>query len=430
MHKPVVVIGGGAAGMMAAGRAAQLGAQVLLIEKNNALGRKIYISGKGRCNVTNAGSVREFIENYPDNGHFLYSALNRFSNEDLVAFLESLGVPLKTERGGRIFPLSDRSADIIAAFSKYLEQGGVEIRLQETVLGIVEEQKEVKGVNTSRGYIPAQSLIVTTGGKSYPGTGSTGDGYRWAEELGHNIIPLRPALVPLNIKENWVTSLQGLSLKNVEVVLKVGAGTSPGNKGLPEDGKVLAREFGEMLFTHFGVSGPIILTLSRKVVDTGRRENLILSVNLKPALDEETLDQRVQRDFQKYLRKQIKNALDDLLPKRLIPVILELSHINPEKFVHQITRLERGELVKKIQALSMTVKGPRSLDEAIVTAGGVDLKEINPKTMESRLIKGLYFAGEVLDIDGYTGGYNLQAAFSTGFVCGQAAGLAVGGTKV
>ncbi len=410
---PVIVIGGGAAGLMAAGRAGEKGARVILLEKNRVLGRKVRISGKGRCNVTNAGELRAFIENYPGNGEFLYSAFHKFFNDDLRQLLESLGVSLKVERGGRVFPQSDQAADIVNALERYLQQGAVEVRREETVRKILLEKDCVTGVKTDSGTVNTSCVIVATGGKSYTATGSTGDGYRWAHEAGHTISPLRPALAPLNTREEWVKELQGLSLKNVEAVLRAGD-------------KVLGREFGEMLFTHFGVSGPIILTLSRWVARAEAHGDLLLQINLKPSLDVEKLDNRLQRDFQIYQRKQIKNALDDLLPKRLIPIIIKLSGIAPEKFVHQITRKERAVLIELLTALPLFVSGCRPLDEAIVTAGGVSLKEVNPKTMESKLVQGLYFAGEILDIDGYTGGYNLQAAFSTGYVAGDAAANRLG----
>ncbi|MDX9871205.1 MAG: NAD(P)/FAD-dependent oxidoreductase [Clostridia bacterium] len=405
----VVVVGGGAAGMLAAGRAAEAGAQVILLEKNKALGRKINISGKGRCNVTNAGEIRDFIENYPGGGQFLYSALSKLSNRDLMKLLEQYGVELKTERGGRVFPVSDTAGDIVGALEKYMNKYGVEVRKEEEVLGLLIEDQEVRGVKTAKGEVIASRVIVTTGGKSYPGTGSTGDGYKWAEEAGHMVVPLKPALVPLNIREEWVKGLQGLTLKNVEAAVLDGE-------------RVLQSEFGEMLFAHFGVTGPIILTLSRAVVNANKAPGrLQLRLNLKSALDEETLDKRLQRDFQKNQKKQLKNALDELLPKRLTACVITLSGIDPEKFVHQITREDRRELLHVLTGMTMTIEGPRSLTEAIVTVGGVSLKEINPRTMESKLVRGLYFAGEVLDIDGYTGGYNLQAAFSTGFVAGESA---------
>ncbi|PKM90984.1 MAG: aminoacetone oxidase family FAD-binding enzyme [Firmicutes bacterium HGW-Firmicutes-12] len=409
--KKVVVIGGGASGMIAAARAGEMGAKVVLLEKNKVLGRKISISGKGRCNVTNTADIKEFIENIPVNGQFLYSALSRFSSHNLMQLLLEQGVPVKIERGGRVFPVSDKAEDIVEALTKYIKNNGVEIRLEETALEVMIHNGEVRGIKTDKGFIDSSRIIITTGGKSYPGTGSTGDGFRWAEEIGHKVVPAKPALVPLNIRETWVKELQGLTLKNVEASIMDGD-------------KVIKSEFGEMLFTHFGVSGPIILTLSRAVVDKARVPGrLKLSINLKPALDEETLDKRLQRDFQKYQRKQLRNSLDELMPKNLIAYVIDLSGIDPEKFVHQVTKEERRNLLKTITGLTMTIEGPRSLTEAIVTAGGVSLKEIDPRTMGSKLIRGLYFAGEVLDIDGYTGGYNLQAAFSTGFVAGENAAL-------
>ncbi|MFY9175710.1 MAG: NAD(P)/FAD-dependent oxidoreductase [Peptococcia bacterium] len=403
----VLVIGGGAAGLLAAGRAAELGANVVLLEKNKMVGRKLLITGKGRCNVTNAGDINKFIENFSGNGRFLFSAFSKFFNQELEDLLKAQGVALKVERGGRIFPVSDKAADIVKALQNYAVKNGALIQLNKNITGLVVEEGQLIGVKTADDFLPAQRVIVATGGKSYPGTGSTGDGYLWAKEVGHSVVPPRPALVPLNTRESWVKDIQGLALKNVEVSLYKGE-------------KLLGQEFGEMLFTHFGVSGPIILTLSRYVVSSTGLE-LTLYINLKPALSEEKLDLRLQRDFQKYQRKQLKNALDDLLPKNLIPIVIEQSGVSPEKFVHQITKQERMDLLKTLQALKLTVSGPRSLAEAIVTAGGVSLKEVDPRTMESKLLPGLYFAGEVLDIDGFTGGYNLQAAFSTGYVAGESA---------
>jgi len=405
---PVIIIGAGAAGLIAAGRAAELGAPVLLLEKNKAVGRKLLISGKGRCNITNSGDIETFLQNYHGEGRFLYGAFHRFFHPELLELLREYGVETKVERGGRIFPISDKASDVVQALLQYVRKHQVELRTEEEVLEIWHEKGVVKGVKTNRWSIAGRAVIVATGGKSYPATGSTGDGYKWAAALGHTVITPRPALVPLNIQEEWVKQLQGLSLKNVEVTLT-------------HEEKVLGKEFGEMLFTHFGVSGPVILTLSRLVVEKDARPGLQLHLNLKPALDQEKLDKRLQRDLQKYLRKQLQNALDDLLPQRLIPVVIELSGIPPAKYVHQLTREERHSLGQTIRDLRMTVLGPRSLAEAIVTAGGVALKEVNPGTMESKLVRGLYFAGEVLDIDGLTGGYNLQAAFSTGYLAGEKA---------
>lgn len=411
LSSPLVVIGGGAAGMMAAGRAGELGAQVLLYEKNKKLGRKLLITGKGRCNVTNSGDLDTFIQSYHGKGRFLYSAFNHFFRDDLISLLHRFGVELKVERGGRVFPVSDQATDIVQALIRYCQESNVQIKTEE-VQEILTEKNRVKGLKTSRGFVECESLIIATGGKSYAATGSTGDGYKWAARFGHTVITPRPALVPLNIQESWVKELQGLALKNVEVTLLQGE-------------KVLGNEFGELLFTHFGVSGPVILTLSHLVVEKRAQEGLNLRINLKPALNEEKLEQRLQRDFQKYQRKQVQNALDDLLPQRLIPVVISLSSISPEKFVHQITKAERRNLVRTLRNLRMTVLGPRSLAEAIITAGGISLQEINSGTMESKIIKGLYFAGEVLDLDGFTGGFNLQAAFSTGYLAGESAAESV-----
>lgn len=409
---PLVIIGGGAAGLLAAGRAGELGARVILLEKNKGLGRKLLLTGKGRCNVTNNGELDTFIQNYYGKGRFLYSAFHHFFNHDLSELLQEYGVQLKVERGGRVFPVSDRAADVVQALCRYIQRSKVEVRTEEEVLAIFQEEGRVKGVQTSRGLIECQAVIVATGGKSYAATGSTGDGYKWAAELGHTVITPRPALVPLNIQDSWVKEAQGLTLKNVEV-------------SLCQEEKILGKEFGEMLFTHFGVSGPVILTLSRLVVESNLQQGLSLVINLKPALDVEKLDQRLQRDFQKYQRKQLQNALGDLLPQRLIPVVIRLSGLSPTKFVHQLTKAERMSLGQTLRGLRMTVLGPRSLAEAIITAGGVSLSEVQAGTMESKLIKGLYFAGEVLDIDGVTGGFNLQAAFSTGYLAGEKAAEAV-----
>ena len=406
----IVVIGGGAAGMMAAGRAGELGAKVLLVEKNKQPGRKLLLTGKGRCNVTNSSNLDTFIRSYHGKGRFLYSAFNHFFHDDLRELLKQNGVNLKAERGGRLFPVSDKAADVVLALIKYCQQNKVKIQTEAEVIGIIAEEGKVKGIKTAQGFVACEAVVVATGGKSYAATGSTGDGYKWATALGHTVIPPRPALVPLNIQEAWVKELQGVALKNVEVKLLQGD-------------KVLGKEFGEMLFTHFGVSGPVILTLSYLVAEKAAQQGLHLEINLKPALDEEKLDQRLKRDFQKYQRKQLQNAFADLLPQRLIPVVISLSGIAPTKFVHQITKEERRKLVQTLRSLSMTVLGPRSLAEAIITAGGISLREVNSGTMESKVIQGLYFAGEVLDVDGYTGGFNLQTAFSTGYLAGESAVL-------
>lgn len=415
-QEKVIVIGGGAAGMMAAGRAAEKGASVTLIERNKFLGKKILISGKGRCNVTNAGEIEDIIANFPSNGKFLYGPLYTFTNEDLMNFFKSFGVELKVERGNRVFPYSDSSKDIVDALAKYMKKYNVKVLNNKRVKNIMIDRKvkEVKGILLEDGQeILAKRIIVATGGCSYPGTGSTGDGYSWARDLGHTIITIRPGLIPLETKEPWVKSLQGLSLKNVNVSIK------------DKSGKTLTSAFGEMLFTHFGVSGPIILSISKWAVDywLNNQENLTLTIDFKPALSVEQLDLRIQREIEKHSNKIFKNSLDDLLPQKIIPVIIELSQINPNKVMHQITKKERDKLTTLLKNFDLTIHKARPIAEAIVTAGGINVKEIDPQTMESKIIKGLFFAGEIIDIDGFTGGYNLQAAFSTGFVAGNNAAL-------
>ena len=406
----VIVVGGGAAGMMAAGQAAKAGAKVLLLEKKEHLGRKIAITGKGRCNITNEENVSDFISHYPGNGRFLHGILRGFDNVALREFLARYGVETKVERGGRVFPVSDDAEKVVEALAAFLADKGVEIRSGITVEEILVENGKVIGVRGAgqKRYL-APAVIICTGGSSYPGTGSNGDGFRFARKLGHKVITPRPALVPLKTAEEWVKELQGLALRNVEGSLWI-------------SGKKKNTEFGEMLFTHFGVSGPIILTLSRQAGDALRGgEQVILRINLKPALSVDQLDSRVQRDFQKYSNKQFKNALEDLLPKSMIPVIIRLSGINPDVVVHQISRDERKRLVGLLQGLPLTITETLSIETAIVTAGGVDVKEINPKTMASKCVGGLYWAGEVVDVDGITGGYNLQAAFAMGYRAGLAA---------
>lgn len=410
------IIGGGPAGMMAAITAARKGARVVLWEKKSRVGLKLRITGKGRCNITSAEEDRErFISSYPGNGKFLYSALNEFSNKDLISFLEGLGVKTKVERGKRVFPVSDDADQVAEALQREMKRLGVKINLGIKVEDIEIEEGGVRGIIAEGRAYPFSAVIIATGGLSYPGTGSTGDGYLFARKAGHTIIEPRPGLVPLVVEEEWVQDLQGLSLKNVKAV------------SYTEEGKKINEEFGEMLFTHFGLSGPIILSMSRDIGDyiwkTGKKAKLF--IDLKPALDEEKLDLRLQRDFTKYIRKQFKNALDDLLPKKLIPVVVVLSGIEETKPCHQITREERKNLVRLLKNLPFTVTATRPVAEAIVTAGGVNVKEINPRTMESKLVKGLYLAGEVIDVDGYTGGFNLQAAFSTGYVAGKYAAEAI-----
>ncbi|WP_328597279.1 BaiN/RdsA family NAD(P)/FAD-dependent oxidoreductase [Heliobacterium mobile] len=414
----IIVVGGGAAGLTAAIMGARAGAPVLLLEKKDQLGRKLMITGKGRCNVTNAANdVEEIIANLPGNGRFLYGALRAFDHRQTMRFFEEeLRLPLKVERGNRVFPESDRAADVVDAMAREMKRLKVDVQTGVSVTAVeLDEDGQVAGVRTGQGTkIPGRAVIIATGGSTYPGTGSTGDGYRMAADLGLHVTTLRPSLVPLIAQEDWVKELQGLALKNVRVTL------------WDPRGKKLGEEFGEMLFTHFGLSGPIVLSLSKKATNywekSGKeREPLTIKINLKPALTPEQLDARIQRDFHEYLRKQYKNALGDLLPKSLIPVVIRLSKIDEDKFVHQITRQERHQLLETLTGMTVTVIGHRPMSEAIVTAGGVDIKEIDPKTMASKRVPGLFFAGEVVDVDGYTGGFNLQAAWSMGYVAGRAA---------
>lgn len=406
----IIVVGGGAAGMLAAYSAASYGVEVLLLEKMNGVGKKIRITGKGRCNITNNADIKGCIANIPGNGAFLYSAFYQFFNEDIIRLLEEFGVETKVERGGRVFPVSDQAIDVVNALQRMVIAMGGRIQTDTKVKSLVIADGAVQGVRLDSGEVlEADAVIVTTGGASYPGTGSSGDGYRMAKDVGHTIVPLTPSLVPLEIEEDWIQDLQGLSLRNVSVTAYV-------------NDKKIDSDFGEMLFTHFGVSGPIVLSMSRKIaLCLEEKQEVILSLDLKPALSEEQLDRRVQRDFEKYLRKQMKNALNDLLPQKLIPVVIDLAYLDEEKPIHQVTKEERLRLVHTIKHMEMTVTKTRPMAEAIVTAGGVSTKEVNPKTMASRVVNGLYFAGEVLDIDGYTGGFNLQAAFSTGYSAGKAA---------
>lgn len=403
----VIVLGGGPAGMMAA-IAASKNNNVLLIEKNEKLGKKLYISGKGRCNLTNAKDISEFFDYIPGNADFLYSSLYTFTNQDTVNFFNNLNVKLKVERGDRVFPLSDKSSDIIKAMGRKLKENKVEILLNSPVKKFLHNAGHISSVQLLDGtVIPGDNFILTTGGKSYPQTGSTGDGYKMAEELGHNITKLKPSLVPIQIEEDWVKDIQGLSLKNADLYIK------------DLNNKILYSEFGEMLFTHFGISGPIVLSASRTVSSYLDKYKLKVVVNLKPALSFEELDTRMQRDFNKFSNKNFKNSLDELLPKKIIPTIIDLCKINPDKKVNSITKNERQNLVHIIQNLTMHIKDLRPIEEAIVTSGGIDVREINPSTMHSKLIDNLYFAGEIIDVDGYTGGFNIQIALSTGFSAGN-----------
>ena len=404
--KRVVVIGGGAAGLMAAVIAGREGAKVTLLEKMNYVGKKMGITGKGRCNITNACDMSEFIKNTPGNGKFLYGAYERFTNEDLLQLLHDAGLETKVERGGRVFPASDSALDVRNIFMKLMKHYGVDVHLEEPVKKLLVDDSVVIGVVTDKETYHADAVVIATGGKSYPATGSTGDGYILAAQVGHKITDIRPSLVPIVTEESWVKDLMGLSLRNVEL-------------SVVAKNKVQANMFGEMMFTHFGITGPIVLSLSHTVGKLMRKKNIGtigLDINLKPALSPETLDKRLQKDFDLYSKKQLINGMKDLLPSRLIPLIIELAGIDSQKLINQISKEERQQIGYMLQHMPLTVKGLRPVEEAIVTAGGISLKEFNPKTMESKLVKGLYGAGEVLDIDAFTGGYNLQAAFSTGYV--------------
>ena len=405
----VAIIGGGAAGLLAGIAAAQDGAKVTIFEKMRIPGKKMLITGKGRCNITNACELPEIIKNLPGNGRFLNSALRGFTNDDIVYLLESNGLPTKVERGGRIFPVSDTAKDVVDTLVKIYSHLGGRLQTDKKVLEIVCKDGAVEGIKTIDGFYAADAVVLAAGGASYPGTGSDGGGAKLAKKAGHSIVPLKPSLVPLEIDYPYVEDLQGLSLRNVEATLL-------------GDGKKLGVEFGEMLFTHFGVSGPIVLSLSNlaaKALSEGKDVELV--IDLKPALSEAKLDARIQRDFVEYSRKQLVNGMKDLLPQRLIPVVCDMAFLDEEKFINQISREERHRLMKTLKGFSVPITGTRPIAEAIVTAGGVSVKEINPKTMESKLVKGLYFAGEVMDVDGYTGGFNLQAAFSSGYAAGRAA---------
>ena len=425
----VIVIGGGAAGMMAAVAAAESGGSVCLIEKNEKLGKKLFITGKGRCNVTNAGDMETLLANVCTNGKFLYSAFYDYDNRAVMEFLEREGCPLKTERGDRVFPVSDHSSDVIGAFQRALKRLGVKVLLNTRVKGLMLEgengEERIAGVELADGRtLPADKCVVCTGGISYPATGSTGDGYRFAEETGHKLTERRPSLVPFNIREEWCRQLMGLTLKNVSVRL-----CCPPSREVYQG-------FGEMLFTHFGVSGPLILSASSFIGQKGRKtgkkagsetvEGARLYIDLKPALDEEQLDRRLLRDFEENKNRQFKNALGGLFPMKLIPVMRDLSGIHPDKKVNEITREERRAFVGLIKNLPLTVAGLRGYEEAVITKGGVSVKDINPSTMESKKAGGLYFAGEVLDLDALTGGFNLQIAWSTGHLAGKCAGAPAG----
>lgn len=405
--KKVVIIGAGPAGMTAAYSASQNGIDVVLVEKNERVGRKLLITGKGRCNITNNCEVEELIANVNTNGKFLYSAFYTFTNDAVMEMFESLGVRLKTERGNRVFPESDRAMDVVDAMARLIKRKNIKLVTGKTVKDIKEKNGKVESVVLSDGKeIKADAVIIATGGASYQRTGSTGDGYRLAEKLGHKITPLKPSLIGLEIQEDFVHKLKGLSLRNVAINVY-------GKKN-----KKIYDDFGEMEFTDYGVDGPIIKSASCIMRDLSK-ESYKISLDLKPALDHEKLDKRVQRDFQKYINKRFENSLSDLLPSKMIPVVVELSGIDPATPVNSITKEERRNLVNTIKNIEMHVKRYRPMEEAIVTSGGVKTSEINSSTMESKLVEGLYFAGEVIDVDAYTGGFNLQIAFSTGYLAGN-----------
>ena len=412
----VVVIGGGPAGMMAAITSAENGDEVLIIEKMPSFGKKLLITGKGRCNITSSLYMSEFIKNTPGNGKFLYSAFQNFTNTDIIEFLKKQGLEVKEERGNRIFPVTDKSIDVLKCFTKRIEELNIKYKLNTSVEKILVQNNQISAVRTESEMIKADKVILATGGKSYPLTGSTGDGYEIAKALGHTITPIKPSLVPLEVYEKEeCKKLQGLSLKNVGIKILD-----------TEKKKMIYEDFGEMIFTHFGISGPTILSGSAHLVRYKDIDNLLknkyitVSIDLKPALTIEQLDDRILRDFKEVKNKQFKHALDKLLPQKFIPLIIELSKIDENKRVNEITKEERQTIIQLLKNFTITVKQFRPVEEAIITCGGVDTKEINPKTMESKIIKGLYFAGEIIDVDAYTGGFNLQIAYSTGYTAGNA----------
>lgn len=410
--KTVIIVGGGAAGMLAGIAAARNGGTVHIFEKNEKLGKKVFITGKGRCNVTNACDTEDLFRNVVTNSKFLYSSFYGFNNFDMMALLEEAGCPLKTERGNRVFPVSDKSSDVIKALSGMLGRLGAEVHLHSEVKELLLEDGRCRGILLKKGgaetKVYGDAVIVACGGLSYPTTGSTGDGYRFAGAAGHTVTELSPALVPFVVKEPVVKELQGLSLKNIEAVVMRGK-------------KVIYREFGEMLFTHYGVSGPVLLSASSYAVKELKKGPLSLVIDLKPALSEEQLDARLLREFEGTLNKQFKNALVHLFPSKLVPVMVERSGISPEKKVNEITREERKQIIQATKSFTVTITGLRDYNEAIITQGGVSVKEVNPSTMESKLVSGLYFAGEVLDLDAVTGGFNLQIAWSTAWTAGSEA---------
>ena len=408
----VAVVGGGAAGMMAACAAAENGHQVTIFERNEKLGKKIYITGKGRCNLTNACDTEELFENFIHNGKFLYSAVYAFDNQAVMSFFDQQGLRMKTERGNRVFPQSDHSSDVIKALSAALKKSGVQVNQNRVVTEVLTKEGRVRGIRhcsadgkSEESSFFCDAVIVACGGSSYPSTGSDGSGFSLCETLGHTLTEIRPALVPMVTREDYIRELQGLSLKNIMFSVKAGK-------------KVLCQEFGELLFTHFGISGPVVLTASSIIPDQYLKQELAFEIDLKPALSEEQLDRRIQRDFSENQNRQFKNAISKLLPAKLIPVVIELSGIDPEKKVNSITKEERKRLLDVLKHFPGTITGTRDLSEAIITRGGIKVKEINPSTMESKLVPGVYICGEMLDVDALTGGFNLQIAWSTGHLAG------------
>lgn len=409
----VIVIGGGPAGMMAAITSAENGNKVILLEKMERLGRKLLITGKGRCNITSSLPIEDFIQNTPGNGQFLYSSFKNYTNKDIIQFLKKQGLEVKEERGNRIFPITDKSIDVLECFKNKLKELKVDIKYKSKVIEIIKKEKKLE-VKTEKSIFEADKVILATGGKSYPLTGSTGDGYEIAKKLGHTITQIKPSLVPLeSYDKKLCKDLQGLSLRNVKIELKN-----------IENNKIIYEDFGEMIFTHFGVSGPTILSSSAHLVRYKNIEELLknkkisLKIDFKPALSEEKLDERILRDFNEFKNKQFKNSLEKLLPQKIIPIIIQKSRINPDKKVNEITKKERKNLVNLLKEFELTISDFRPIEEAIITSGGINIKEINPKTMESKLVEGLYFAGEIIDVDSYTGGFNLQIAYSTGATAG------------
>ena len=413
MSEKIVVVGGGPAGLLAAATAAKNGKNVVLLEGNDILGKKLRITGKGRCNITNACDIQDFIAHVPSNSSFLYSSFYTFTNDDVINLFHSLGVETKGERGGRVFPVSNHAHQVADALINYARDCGVVVKSGVKVKSITLQDGAVHGVKTSKNVqIDADKVILACGGISYPQTGSNGSGFQIAASLGHNITTLQPSLVPLITKEDWPKAITGLSLKNIKVTIQ------------SENGKKIYDDFGEMLFTHFGVSGPVILSASSHIREF-ENKTYHLFIDLKPALTHEMLDKRIQRDFEQFINKDFNNALFALMPKKLVDIVISLSGIDPRKKVNQIIKEERLKLVDLLKALPLTIIGARPIVEAIITSGGVSVNEINPSTMESKIVKGLYFAGEMIDVDAYTGGFNLQIAFSTGYLAGFSASVKV-----